>query len=80
MGDLRLGDYIAIDDDHYGSGYQWYHPECLWKTFTYKKNALTRITSKKQIIGWKNLDVRLSFTSHYLTSVPLCLGLSLTSF
>ncbi|CAL1172052.1 unnamed protein product [Cladocopium goreaui] len=37
-GELRIG-IEAPEDDHRGSQLGWYHPSCLWKTFSFQKNA-----------------------------------------
>mmetsp|Transcript_64875 Transcript_64875/g.152543 ORF Transcript_64875/g.152543 Transcript_64875/m.152543 type:complete len:204 (+) Transcript_64875:80-691(+) len=53
-GELRVG-IEAPEDDHRGNQLGWYHPACLWKTFTYKSNANKEITSLTQISGLDKL-------------------------
>ena len=42
-------------DDQYVSG-KFYHPACLWKTFTYKKNANPKIRSLEDVHGVEDLE------------------------
>ena len=56
QGELRIGLMQDDETDHFGSNLGWWHPECLWKTFTYSKNANKRITSVKEIRGFNSLD------------------------
>ena len=46
-GELRIG-LEAPEDDHRGSQLGWYHPSCLWKTFSFQKNANKKRLEKKQ--------------------------------
>lgn len=39
--------------DHFGDSLGWFHPPCLWKTFSYKSHANPRI---KDVIDIKNFD------------------------
>ncbi|CAE6927135.1 PARP1 [Symbiodinium natans] len=53
-GELRIG-IEAPEDDHRGTQLGWYHPACLWKTFTYKTNANKEIQSREDIQGFAKL-------------------------
>ena len=63
-GELRIG-LEAPEDDHRGSQLGWYHPSCLWKTFSFQKNANKKRLEKKQhtnqntLEEWKLMDDRL---------------------
>ncbi len=46
---------LCYDDDQYVSG-KFYHPACLWKTFTYKNNANPKIQSLDDVRGVEKLE------------------------
>ncbi|CAK9053186.1 Poly [ADP-ribose] polymerase 1 (PARP-1) (ADP-ribosyltransferase diphtheria toxin-like 1) (ARTD1) (DNA ADP-ribosyltransferase PARP1) (NAD(+) ADP-ribosyltransferase 1) (ADPRT 1) (Poly[ADP-ribose] synthase 1) (Protein poly-ADP-ribosyltransferase PARP1) [Durusdinium trenchii] len=53
-GELRIG-IEAPEDDHRGSQLGWYHPPCLWKTFSFQKNANKKIESTEDIKNFHHL-------------------------
>eukprot|EP00435_Cladocopium_sp_Y103_P026790 s158_g6.t1 len=53
-GELRIG-IEAPEDDHRGSQLGWYHPSCLWKTFSFQKNANKKIESTTDIQNFHHL-------------------------
>ena len=53
-GELRIG-IEAPEDDHRGSQLGWYHPPCLWKTFSFSKNANKKIESTEDIKNFHHL-------------------------
>lgn len=52
--ELRIG-IMAEETDHSGNNFGWYHPACLWKTFSYKTNANPRIARGRDIQGYNSL-------------------------
>lgn len=44
--ELRIG---IVHDVQHAPGTFWYHPECLWKTFDYRKHANERISCVDQV-------------------------------
>lgn len=54
-GELRIG-IKTEEHDHGGDSLGWYHPNCLWKTFSYKSNANPRIAKASDIKNFRSLD------------------------
>jgi Poly(ADP-ribose) polymerase and DNA-Ligase Zn-finger region/A20-like zinc finger len=54
-GSLRIG-ITTEESDHGGSSLGWFHPECLWKTFAYRKAANKRIGKEGDMKGFRSLE------------------------
>jgi len=54
-GELRIG-LKQEDHDHYGSDLGWYHPACLFRTFSYRKGANPAIRSHADVRNWGDLS------------------------
>uniref|UniRef100_A0A7S3ZF71 SAP domain-containing protein n=1 Tax=Lotharella globosa TaxID=91324 RepID=A0A7S3ZF71_9EUKA len=55
-GMMRVGKTLYEENDHWGKHLGWYHPECLRKTFWYRKNGNKKIKRASEIKGYRSLD------------------------